>query len=62
MYADNCRDLQIAAQRGEVELRAWTRGNYPGTPLGARCRCCTTGYWDAKFPELGPEAPLQRRV
>lgn len=52
MYADNCRDLQIAAGRGEVELRAWTRGSYPGTSLGERLPgICTTGFWDAKFQQ-----------
>lgn len=52
MYADNCRDLQAAAQRGEVELNAWTRGSYPGIPLGDRLPgICTTGYWDAKFSQ-----------
>lgn len=50
MYVDNCRDLQSAAQRGEVELHAWTRGSYPGTPLGDRLPgICTTGFWDARF-------------
>ncbi len=52
MYADNCRDLQIAAGRGEVELRAWTRGSYPGTSLGERLPgICTTGFWDARFQQ-----------
>jgi AraC-like DNA-binding protein len=52
MYADNCRDLQTAAQRGEVELHAWTRGSYPGIPLGDRLPgICTTGYWDARFSQ-----------
>lgn len=50
MYVDNCRDLQSAAQRGEVELHAWTRGSYPGTPLGDRLPgICTTGFWDARY-------------
>ncbi|WP_180966768.1 helix-turn-helix domain-containing protein [Cohaesibacter celericrescens] len=49
LYADNCKDLQAAAQRGEVELKAWTRGSYPGLSLQHRLpQICTVGYWDAK--------------
>ncbi|MFD9899191.1 helix-turn-helix domain-containing protein [Mesorhizobium sp. NPDC059025] len=49
MYADNCRELQAAAQRGEVELHAWTRGSYPGTSLGERLPGVrTVGFWDAR--------------
>jgi AraC family transcriptional regulator, L-rhamnose operon regulatory protein RhaS len=48
LYADNCRDLQAAVARGEAKLAAWTRGGYPGTPLGGRLPgICTVGYWDA---------------
>ena len=49
MYADNCRELQAAARRGEVELHAWTRGSYPGTSLGERLPGIrTVGFWDAR--------------
>ncbi len=49
MYADNCRELQAAAARGEVELHAWTRGSYPGTSLGDRLPGIrTVGFWDAR--------------
>ncbi len=52
MYADNCRELQAAAERGEVELHAWTRGSYPGISLGDRLQgICTAGFWDAKFSQ-----------
>ena len=49
MYADNCKELQAAARRGEVELHAWTRGSYPGTSLGERLPGIrTVGFWDAR--------------
>jgi len=49
LYADNCRGLQAAARRGEVDLHAWTRGSYPGDPLGNRLPgICTVGFWDAR--------------
>jgi AraC family L-rhamnose operon regulatory protein RhaS len=52
MYADNCRELQAAAGRGEVELHAWTRGSYPGTSLGERLPGVrTVGFWDARQPQ-----------
>lgn len=52
LYADNCKDLQAAAARGEVRLAAWTRGGYPGTPLDARLPgLCTAGFWDASRPQ-----------
>lgn len=52
LYADNCKDLQAAARRGEVKLAAWTRGGYPGTPLDARLPgLCTAGFWDASRPQ-----------
>jgi hypothetical protein len=52
LYADNCKDLQSAAQRGEVRLVAWTRGGYPGVPLDARLPgLCTAGFWDAGRPQ-----------
>lgn len=48
LYADNCKDLQAAALRGEVRLCAWTRNGYPGIPLGERLPgLCTAGFWDA---------------
>ena len=49
LYADNCKDLQAAAARGEVELKAWTRGSYPGLSMQHHLpQICTVGYWDAK--------------
>lgn len=52
LYADNCKDLQSAALRGEVRLSAWTRGGYPGMPLGTRLPgLCTAGFWDAGRPQ-----------
>lgn len=52
LYADNCKDLQAAARRGEVKLVAWTRGGYPGTPLEERLPgLCTAGFWDANRPQ-----------
>jgi AraC family L-rhamnose operon regulatory protein RhaS len=52
LYADNCRELQAAARRGEVELTAWTRGSYPGQSLGEGLPgICTVGFWDAKTPQ-----------
>ncbi|OHV82899.1 hypothetical protein LCM4573_18265 [Rhizobium sp. LCM 4573] len=49
MYANNCRELQEAAKRGEVELHAWTRGSYPGISLGERLPGIrTVGFWDAR--------------
>lgn len=49
-FPDACEELEDAAQRGEVTLRALARGTYPGVKLqrntaeGVR----TVGYWDAK--------------
>ena len=52
MYADNCRELQAAARRGECELHAWTRGSYPGTGLGDLLPgICTVGFWDARHTQ-----------
>jgi AraC family L-rhamnose operon regulatory protein RhaS len=52
LYADNCRALQEAAARGETRLLAWTRGGYPGQPLGGRLPgICTVGFWDAAAPQ-----------
>ncbi|GAA3068436.1 hypothetical protein GCM10010520_15140 [Rhizobium viscosum] len=52
MYADNCRELQAAAARGEVELHAWTRGSYPGQSLGDRLPGVrTVGFWDARYTQ-----------
>ena len=52
MYRDNCRALQAAAARGEAKLVAWTRGAYPGLPLGAALAGVrTVGYWDARAPQ-----------
>jgi AraC family L-rhamnose operon regulatory protein RhaS len=53
MYADNCRELQAAALRGEVELHAWTRGSYPGKSLGDRLPGVrTVGFWDARYRQV----------
>lgn len=52
MYADNCRELQASAARGEVELHAWTRGSYPGQSLGDRLPGIrTVGFWDARYTQ-----------
>ncbi len=52
MYADNCKELQAAARRGEVELHAWTRGNYPGISLDGRLSGIrTVGFWDARHSQ-----------
>jgi AraC-like DNA-binding protein len=52
LYRDNCRALQAAAARGEARLVAWTRGAYPGVPLGAALPGVrTVGYWDARVPQ-----------
>lgn len=52
LYADNCRALQDAARRGEVDLTAWTRGSYPGQSLGEGVPgICTVGSWDARTPQ-----------
>ncbi|WP_158032208.1 AraC family transcriptional regulator [Rhizobium rhizosphaerae] len=52
MYADNCKELQAAARRGEVELHAWTRGNYPGISLENRLPGIrTVGFWDARHSQ-----------
>ena len=52
LYVDNRRPLQAAAASGEVRLVAWTRGHYPGQPLGAVLPgICTVGYWDAQAPQ-----------
>ena len=52
LYVDNCTGLKAAANRGECELHAWTRGNYPGLPLEERLPgICTVGFWDARHPQ-----------
>ncbi|WDR01987.1 hypothetical protein PSQ19_15035 [Devosia algicola] len=47
--ADTCEPLRMAVEKGELELTALARGDYPGTTMpnswlpGVR----TIGYWDA---------------
>lgn len=47
--ADDCSPLIAAAERGEVELTALSRGQYPGTKLkhGVLPGLRTIGYWSA---------------
>lgn len=51
--ADSCESLKAAATAGEVEVRAWARGDYPGTPLPARRmpEIRSVGVWDARRPQ-----------
>jgi AraC family L-rhamnose operon regulatory protein RhaS len=51
--ADTCEPLKKAAAAGEVEVRAWARGAYPGTPLPARRmpEIRSVGVWDARRPQ-----------
>ncbi len=52
-HADSCDPLSIAVRNSSVELRALSRGTYPGMRLkddeleGLR----SVGYWDAKHPQ-----------
>ncbi|MGO8799905.1 MAG: AraC family transcriptional regulator [Roseiarcus sp.] len=48
-HADTCKPLRIAADAGEVEMRALARGAYPGDRLPAHemRELKTVGYWDA---------------
>lgn len=52
-YADTCEPLKEAAQRNEVTLRGWARGNYPGIPLPRRMlpQLRSIGLWDADRPQ-----------
>jgi AraC family L-rhamnose operon regulatory protein RhaS len=49
-YCDTCDDLEEAHRKGDVELNAFARRNYPGTYLPKNClpKVCTIGYWDAR--------------
>ncbi|MEM6884316.1 MAG: AraC family transcriptional regulator [Verrucomicrobiota bacterium] len=51
--ADNCAPLSEAVDRGEVNLIARSRGQYPGLklPKGALPGLRTIGYWDAVGPQ-----------
>lgn len=42
---DTCESLKAAAAVQDVEVRAWARGDYPGTPLPADTleEICTVG-------------------
>ncbi len=48
--ADTCEPLKAAAARGEVHLRAWSRGDYPGLRLGNQApkEVRSVGIWDAQ--------------
>jgi AraC family L-rhamnose operon regulatory protein RhaS len=52
-YADSCEPLKAAARRGELHLRGWKRGNYPGEPLPPHLlpRLRSIGVWDAARPQ-----------
>lgn len=48
LYAGNCADLYEASLQGKLTLSAWTRGKYPGRPLGeALPQVLSVGGWDA---------------
>ena len=50
---DDCQPLREGMERGEVEMFARVRGQYPGTPLeeGRLPGLRTVGYWDAVGPQ-----------
>ena len=52
-YADSCEPLKEAAERGDLWLRGWGRGNYPGRPLptGTIPELRSVGVWDASKPQ-----------
>ncbi len=52
-YADSCEPLKAAEQRGELYLRGWARGNYPGIPLPRNMlpQLRSIGVWDATRPQ-----------
>ncbi|HVO21005.1 MAG TPA: AraC family transcriptional regulator [Anaeromyxobacter sp.] len=51
--ADSCEPLKRAARAGELELKAWGRGSYPGTPFPPRRarEVRSVGVWDARRPQ-----------
>lgn len=52
-HADNCDPLVEAAARGDVQLAAVSRNNYPGMrlPPDDLQELCMAGYWDAAAPQ-----------
>ncbi len=52
-FADTCEPLKDAAERGDVSLRGWARGSYPGTPLPPTMlpQLRSIGVWDAPRPQ-----------
>ena len=48
-YADTCEPLKEAAERGDVQLQAWSRGSYPGLrlPENSLPEVSSLGIWDA---------------
>ena len=52
-YADSCEPLKAAEQRGELYLRGWARGNYPGIllPRNMLPQLRSIGVWDATRPQ-----------
>jgi len=47
--ADTCEPLKQAAMRDELEVKGWSRGNYPGQPIpdGVLPGVLSLGAWDA---------------
>ncbi len=52
-YADSCEPLKAAEQRGDLYLRGWARGNYPGVALPRNMlpQLRSIGVWDATRPQ-----------
>jgi hypothetical protein len=52
-YADSCEPLKAAARLGELYLRGWARGNYPGVQLPRNMlpQLRSIGVWDATRPQ-----------
>jgi AraC family L-rhamnose operon regulatory protein RhaS len=52
-FADTCEPLKAAAERNEVYLRGWARGNYPGLALPPHMlpQLRSLGVWDAARPQ-----------
>ncbi len=51
--ADTCEPLKAAAAAGDVKMRAWSRGNYPGKRLPGNevPELRSIGVWDAERPQ-----------
>ncbi len=53
LHPDDCQPVRQAVVRGEMQMTARARGQYPGTPLepGRLPGLRTIGYWDAVGPQ-----------